>query len=405
MAAVVIGTVAAIDRAHAAAAAQGSDRSPATIAATAGVLARLDRLRTVSAHLAFQERFHHDSPSSSKPVGRGISIPSRDRDGEMIVDVLDGRGRWETRWSTASAAQLGITRDITVFNGDRVEMFVARKSLSGMILAGAPVPPSLLEIALGTRPFDWPAPAPAGPSQRPWLSAEQIRAMVVSIDGSGNAVFEWSAPNKLTYRWTYRPEVGYVMVRCDIVTTQGQLRFAEVIPGDFREVDGLTVPFAVCLRQFRPRDGFVVYEKTANVQLMSLADPRNRPELYAMRWPKGMVVTDARTKTRIKVEQDDFVITDDYSVRVTAQQSYAGATPGSTQARGIPVAVVADGHRRLGPMALTGVFLVVSATITLCVYVAAIIGARRRRFGAVGSGRDDNASGGTCSRSNSGQPQ
>jgi hypothetical protein len=203
--------------------------------------------------------------------------------------------------------------------------------------------------------------------------------MSASLDPAGDTILQWIDPNQLTYRLTFAKDLGYALKRCDITTTKGQLRFAEVVPGDFRTIDGVQVPFAVTLREFRPRDGTLLAEYSAVVRSLLLNDPANTPDLYAMRWPKGMTVTDVRYGAEIVIPTDDYVITTGKAVQAGAQQLAQ-----RTAVRMTRMAITAQPHRN--PVLIVVSFIVV-AGVALATIIFGVIAVRRRHARQKGTER------------------
>ena len=157
----------------------------ATIAKhAAGVIARLARFHHLTAHFTFQHTFHHDGQFKEiKLKDGGIARPSADQAGEMHLHLLDGMGCWDQRYDAATAASLGIRRDVRISNGQRAELLNERtKDRLGIIMFDAGVAPSLVEVGLGVRRYETPVHSRVGRSGRPWLSAADIGAMPASLD-------------------------------------------------------------------------------------------------------------------------------------------------------------------------------------------------------------------------------
>jgi hypothetical protein len=175
------------------------------------VIARLQRLRRLTAQFTFEDKFHNDGTLTTMPItiggggGRagggivGTISPAADVDGTARVALLDGCGLWDTRWSAESAAKVLLKRDATVFNGERLERLTFQLGGPlGMILNTAQLPDSLVEVGLGLRLFEFPGPRAvtvgADASRLPWLTPQRIRAMSGSLDPAGDTVLKWMIP-------------------------------------------------------------------------------------------------------------------------------------------------------------------------------------------------------------------
>ena len=106
------------------------------------------------------------------------------------------------------------------------------------------------------------------------------------------------------------------------------------------------------------------------MQSFALNDPNNTPELYAMRWPKGMTVTDTRYGAEIVIPADDFVITTGKAVQAGAQQLAQ-----RTAVRMTRMAITAQPHRN--PLLMVVSFVVV-ASVALATIIFGVIAVSRR---------------------------
>lgn len=201
---------------------------------------------------------------------------------------LDGRSQYDWTLGGASTDGQEARRFLQSFDLTRYEQLEAESGspvARGAILARHDLPRASLEIGLGLRGFG---------SER-WLTASTIDACSVAVSGDDSVSVDLVEENGVLHRWILQRQYGYApesyerYVDGDVLLTCSNT--------DFRDVQGVMLPYAMSIRVLAPDDGKKVTVLIADIAVDEyvLNSPENTASAYAITWPVGARVVDMRT--------------------------------------------------------------------------------------------------------------
>lgn len=287
--------------------------SPAEIGRRA-VLARLEALRAIEMEYSVEEVYTPRSPLPTSPafvVRTGTTVTAN------RFCLLDGRVRWECNRAEAAIEEdrrnnsIPISSWIRTYTGAVGEQLtVAGDRPRGSIDPATyltPVP--VITLGLGLRDGD----------DGGWMSAKTLEAMQASIDPDGRLVLQRTDERGRILEWVHDPARAYALVAYRRLRNEPPHPVVlDVVADDFREVNGIVMPFSMTERTIHT-DGVVVARFTARVDRYILNGPDNTPDLYYLRWPAGIEVLDRTKALRYRVLQDGLVLRkEEAAVRKTA---------------------------------------------------------------------------------------
>lgn len=219
-----------------------------------------------------------------------------DRQLRYECEMVEGQG-------TASA---GMQREVSVFSRDRIERLWRQRHQSfdeGLIHAEHPLPDdAIVDFVLGLRAHD----------DLGWLRYEDWKKAAVKRSGKFVEIERRETKRPVLHVWTADPEKGYAFVQYRIIYKG---RVSELgVAEDFREVDGLQLPYAIVWKQFGPDgpDSGPVYSAKLKTDRYQINSPDNTVERFLIEWPNKSVVLDTRSGDMIVVRDGPRVLDEAY---------------------------------------------------------------------------------------------
>lgn len=332
--------------------------------------ARLARLQDISIryHQAEETLISLEVPDVSKagdlsiPPGVQINVDDAPREKECTFSFLDGRVRRDVRIAedflddvTANRIHEHAVR-FAVYVSERTEVLIQPapgRNYFGNILDPQPVSSNIhVDFAIGIRV------ANVDPG---WLDAKTIERM--DIRAADDRRVEASLTDHLgtIHRWLFDADKGYGLVRYSLEGKDAGFVGMVIENGEFRNVDGLLLPFQIERAQYRKVDGEVKkwHSATIAVESYSLGSPENSLRRYSIQWPAGIPVYDARTGMAYRANDNGELVPEDAWQR--------GRTEGDQdRRREVPLAQelpAVEGSLWRGPLALLVALVAAGAAI------------------------------------------
>lgn len=131
-----------------------------------------------------------------------------------------------------------------------------------------------------------------------WITQGLLASAGLATSSSGDVEVEWVDPSDSKHRWLFARDAGMALARYSVLPRNAVFETLVIENADFRQVDGVLLPFRVEQRRYREIDGQrrVSHETHIDVEWYRLSTSR-RDDLR-IKWPPGVPVYDARTGTR-----------------------------------------------------------------------------------------------------------
>jgi len=172
--------------------------------------------------------------------------------------------------------------DITTYTPTQTEYLGLDKDgkpVRGTISDPRPLPNPEIEIALGLRCH----------GQTDVLTSQILAAMPMVLPDDDHVVIHANDNENYTHEWTFLRSAGYALERYHRIPPPDSAVHHEVVCGDFREVDGMIMPYSMTLTATTRLPNEVRTNMTveATIKAYQIGRPDNSPELYNIKWPNG----------------------------------------------------------------------------------------------------------------------
>lgn len=320
---VIIGVALLLPRAAFAQSTQPSDTDVARMA----IIARLEALQNIAVDYDDTIEYFPQKVAIDRTLPNGARLQTLIGK-ELFAETysyLNGNALWTSkmsdetiRWYTQRNSIPSILR-VALLKENRLEMYDQRphNDLGGLIEGHSKWPGPLVDVGLGLRA--------KFPGEAQWMTADRIKGMALSFDELHRVILSEILPNGFVNEYTFSPSVGYALCRSRTVSPSHAYtaRFPDEIDADdFRKVGSFMMPYRIVNRLFVP-GGKDIFRQEFVVSSFKLDDPGNSDSRYVIKWPKGIIVTDARTGGYVRTTQEDQILTEDVLAGLIRKQEAA----------------------------------------------------------------------------------
>jgi hypothetical protein len=278
------------------------------------ILGRFDSLKAIT--LDYVAESTHTPPvgvgswDAQLPSGTGtITVKRGVERAECQFAFLKGMSRWENHPTAETLAQTQrevegrrstdpVTGVVQTYRPGIAELLIERPSgFAGRIAADAPLPSDVwIDQALGLRDVR--------DQEGGWLTPDGINGMTWARDKDKRVVLSRRTPQGYPQEYVFDPAQGYALVAYRLLDKESPTLITEVTASDFRLVDGVTVPFTMTARIINLGLKKQVFGWHGTVTHCEVNGTTNTEAHYAIAWPKGIVVVDARQAPPVRIKTE-----------------------------------------------------------------------------------------------------
>jgi hypothetical protein len=245
----------------------------------------------------------------------GPIAPRPDKESDCSFSFLQGNALWRSQLTKQTlgnyAAQMRtlVASETAAYKAGRLEVLSvtadgnSKGSLSGpdqMVLQ------SWIDIGLGLR---------ADRQTIHWLAPAELLAMDLTFDDQHRPVLSHTGDLGMVYQYTFLPQADDALCKYTVMHPSaggGKLVMVEEISAsDFRQVQGVWLPFTLTLVQHSPnRPAEMDTRQTIVVNSYTLNSPGNVIDQYQINWPAGIFIFDHRSDRTVRTEIGNHNLTD-----------------------------------------------------------------------------------------------
>jgi hypothetical protein len=307
-----------------------------------GVEARLNQLQNWTAQFT-ETTVYVPSPQKLDPPAPGVTAAmaaplSGSYVRESSFAFLNGRAKSDWRLDADTITRMAkdgieeVEQSSEVYTPERYQAWMRRASRpsDGIIAQSGHIGRQWsLDLVLGLRVNN----------SDEWLSAKQIGGLTFSKGENGLWIGKSVRNNGLQDVWTFDPALGYAVRSYKIIRPEGMV-IGDFIATDFREVNGVQMPFAANYTARTLYEGKLipVWTKSFAVTTYHVDDPSNTKDKYDIAWPEGTILLDERTNLTFTIKSgkqatvgDDEIYAKSISDLETRQPASSPTLTGSYQ--------------------------------------------------------------------------